>query len=195
MRRAGSIAVFFWFMFSGLSHAEDGRIRAELAETGEPIPPLQRVLGEERFQEALSSGRYHYVGNAKCRLCHRDFFLGRKEDVHEQALRHLVADGHEQEGRCLNCHSTGYGVPSGFVSLNETPRLANVQCEGCHGPGSEHMRRNARGGFLAGTDQPEVLKQMCLACHNERWDRAFDDFQASYDSYKTAVPGEEAKAP
>lgn len=171
--------------------AEDGRISAQLAETTEPLVPLKQVLGEKTFNEAMATGKYSFATNFKCRLCHRDFFVGRKKDAHDHTFAKVVEAGHGEAQQCMGCHTTGFGVPGGFESPVTTPKLANVQCEGCHGPGSEHIRRNARGGFLAGTDRPEVLKQMCLTCHNERWNRAFDNFQQAYDSYKTAKPGDE----
>ena len=170
---------------------EDARVAAQLAEQTQPLVPLRQVLGEEAFNEAMASGKYTYATNFKCRLCHRDFFVGRKQDEHDHAFAKVVQAGHGETAQCLGCHTTGFGIPGGFKSPILTPQLANVQCEGCHGPGSEHIRRNARGGFLAGTDRPEILRQMCLTCHNERWNRAFDDFQQAYDSYKTAKPGDE----
>ncbi len=99
--------------------------------------------------------------------------------------------GHGESEQCLGCHTTGYGIRGGFTSPIFTPRLANVQCEGCHGPGSEHIRRNAKGGFLAGTDRPEILKKMCLSCHSDRWNKSFDNFEEAYNSYKTAKPGDQ----
>ncbi len=170
--------------------AQDMRIEAQLADSSPPLIPLKNVLGEKLFNEAVVSGKYTYAGNFKCRLCHRDFFVGRKHDVHDQAFARVLKSGHGENEQCLGCHTTGYGVKGGFKSLTLTPRLANIQCEGCHGPGSEHIRGNAKGGFLAGTVQPENLRQMCLSCHNARWNRAFDDFEAAYDSYKTAQPGD-----
>lgn len=167
----------------------DPRIEAQLKEQTPPLIPLKQVLGEQSFNEAMASGKYSFATNFKCRLCHRDFFVGRKQDVHDHAFAKVLESGNGESGQCLGCHTTGYGVQGGFKSPILTPQLANVQCEGCHGPGSEHIRRNAPGGFLAGTDQPEILKQMCLTCHNERWNRAFDDFEAAYKSYKTAKPG------
>ena len=168
--------------------ADDARIDAELQDTSKLVIPLEQALGKATLDEAMATGKYVYIGNLKCRLCHRDFFLGRKGDVHDHAFEKIAKSSHKNNERCLGCHTTGYGVKSGFKSMTKTPRLANVQCEGCHGPGSDHMRKNAMGGFLAGTDQPEILKKMCHACHNERWNKSFSDFDTAYDGYKTAKP-------
>jgi hypothetical protein len=177
--------------FGQAAYAQDARIEEQIRSPNPPVIPLKNAIGEQAFNEAVSSGKYTFATNFKCRLCHRDFFLGRKQDVHDHAFAKVLHAGHGQNEQCLGCHTTGYGVKGGFKSPILTPSLANVQCEGCHGPGSEHIRRNARGGFLAGTDQPEILKKMCLSCHNQRWGRAFDDFEAAYNSYKTAKPGDE----
>ena len=170
--------------------AQDPRIDAQLKETTPPMIPLKNVLGEKAFNEAMASGKYSFATNFKCRLCHRDFFIGRKQDVHDRAFAMVLESGHGETGSCLGCHTTGYGLKGGFKSPILTPRLANVQCEGCHGPGSEHIRRNGKGGFLAGTVDPENLKKMCLTCHSGRWTNSFDDFEAAYNSYKTAKPGD-----
>ena len=183
--------LIFMLCLCRVGAAQDERIEAQLVVPSPPLVPLKNSIGEAAFNEAMASGKYSFAGNFKCRLCHRDFFVGRKQDVHDQAFAAVVDGGHGETEQCLGCHTTGYGVKGGFKSPAQTPRLANVQCEGCHGPGSEHIRRNARGGFLAGTDRPEVLKKMCLSCHNDRWSRSFDDFEAAYNSYKTAKPGDE----
>jgi len=170
--------------------AEELRYEQEQADDTPPVVPLREAAGDAVFKRAMDSKNYAYSGNFKCRLCHRDFFVGRKHDVHDYAFKPLVDTKQTDNQRCLGCHTTGFGVDTGFVSLKRTPRLANVQCEGCHGPGSEHIRRNEAGGLLAGTDQPKILKRMCLSCHNERWNRSFTDFDAAYDGYKSAKPGE-----
>lgn len=154
--------------------------------------PLKNALGEEAYNEAMSSGEYKYVGNDKCRLCHRDFFVGRKQDHHDHAMDYIKESAYADNPKCLACHATGYGVKTGFVSIAQTPRLANVQCEGCHGPGSVHLKtasmKKTGGGFLAGTDSPERLKKMCKSCHTARWDRSYNDFESAYAKYKKAVP-------
>lgn len=168
--------------------AADPRVAQERADTSEVVQPLREALGAEAYEAAMASGRYTYVGNTKCRMCHKAFVEGRKNDVHDHAYSTLVEARDATSPRCLACHSTGAGVPSGFTSIQETPRLMHVQCEGCHGPASEHMRRFSKGGFLAGPDRPEILKKMCLACHNGRWNRAFTDFDSAFLSYKQAKP-------
>ncbi|MEN8170240.1 MAG: multiheme c-type cytochrome [Pseudomonadota bacterium] len=186
-----SLSLLISLLFIGQAgYALDARIEAQAISPNAPTIPLKSALGEKVFNEAMASGKYSFATNAKCRLCHRDFFLGRKQDVHDHAFSKVLKAGHGETSQCFGCHTTGYGVKGGFKSAILTPRLANVQCEGCHGPGSEHIRRNAKGGFLAGTDRPEILKKMCLTCHNQRWGNAFDDFEAAYDSYKTAKPGD-----
>lgn len=174
--------------------ADESRIADEMKDSRPPLIPLKEAIGEKALNDALASGLYTYTGNAKCRLCHRDFFLGRKHDAHDHAFEKLIGTEYESNSRCLACHTTGYGVKGGFSSIKETPGLMNVQCEGCHGPGSEHIRHNAKGGFLAGPDRPEILKKMCLSCHNGRWDRSFSNFLNSFSSYKNATPTESTSA-
>jgi hypothetical protein len=183
-----TLLVILLFSACALAVADDDRIQKELAETGPVVPHLRKVLGDKAYDEAMASGQYRYIGELKCRLCHRDFFIGRKQDVHDYAFRNLITARYSDNPRCLVCHTTGYGTPEGFSTMEKTSRMANIQCEGCHGPGSKHMQKNAAGGFLAGKDNPEVLKKMCLSCHNQRWGRSFTDINAAYDFYKQAKP-------
>jgi hypothetical protein len=170
---------------------DDQRIADELKSPPVEIP-LKSVLGEAAYNDAIGSNEYRYVGNDKCRLCHRDFFVGRKQDHHDHAMDYIKESEYSNNPKCLVCHATGYGVKTGFVSMAQTPRLANVQCEGCHGPGSNHLKIAAiekkGGGFLSGTDRPDRLKKMCKSCHTARWDRSYTDFESAYNKYKKAVP-------
>lgn len=172
-----------------------------LEERASPMPeiPLKKAMGAKAYNSAIDSRDYSYVGNSKCRLCHRNFFLGRKKDPHDHAMEALVASGDEKNSHCLRCHSTGHGTPTGFVDMEKTPRLANVQCEGCHGPGNVHValakdktknevKRFTGGGFLAGEGTTDVLKKICASCHTERWNRSYHDFDKAYNSYKKADP-------
>lgn len=193
---------FFWLMvgmfsFTTLYASENTRIEEENAS---PMPeiPLKQAIGEAAYNDAMKSGMYRYVGNTKCRLCHRNFFIGRKQDPHDYAMEAIVKSGNEANARCLRCHTTGHGVDSGFVSMESTPRLANVQCEGCHGPGNVHIKmikeKRHGGGFLAGSDRPERLVKMCTGCHTERWNRSYHDLPAAYNKYRNADPNSAKKS-
>lgn len=165
--------------------AQDQRIDDELGDSSPIVIPLKEALGEVKFNEAINSGEYKYTGNLKCRLCHRDFFKGRKRDPHVHTFKKSIKKKYYNEARCLACHTTGYGVKTGFTSVKKTPKLVNVQCEGCHGPGSKHIENVHDGGFLAGPDRPDLIKKMCHACHNSRWNKSFTDknFEDVYDAY------------
>lgn len=202
------ILILIVSLLSGNGLAVEKCIQDASTDNSEIIPPLRQALGEEAFNDAINSKKYSYMGNAKCRLCHRDFFIGRKKDVHDHAYENLVASNpeHADNPRCLSCHTTGYGVRTGFRNMKRSAKLANVQCEGCHGPGRVHIQRQVAkmpadgissidknstekaGGFLAGTDKPEILKRMCKSCHTDRWNHNAKDFDKEYNSYKTAKP-------
>ena len=49
------------------------------------------------------------------------------------------------EGRCVSCHVIGFGDQTGFTSVVETPALARVGCESCHGPSAEHVGKKVVG--------------------------------------------------
>lgn len=194
--KKGLFTILLLLFSLSLDAVENQRIIEEL---NSPMPeiPLKRAMGEEAYNAAINSGEYNYVGNSKCRLCHRNFFIGRKKDPHDHAMENLVALGEEKNSHCLICHSTGYRMPTGFVDMEQTPRLANVQCEGCHGPGNMHIalakdksrnevKKFTGGGFIAGEDNPKVLRKMCTSCHTERWNRSYNDFDKAYNSYKKA---------
>jgi len=179
-------ALFLVVYFISISFAQDPRIESELKDNKVITNPLKYALGEAEYDKAMASGEYTYTGNLKCRLCHRDFFMGRKKDAHEHSFKKSVGSKFANEPRCLVCHSTGYGIKTGFTTIRETPKLANVQCEGCHGPGSKHNEMNSKGGFLAGTDKPERIMKMCKACHSGRWNHKPNNIEAAYEDYKKA---------
>lgn len=196
IRILGIVVIGVWGMMPSL-YASDERVAAELAAPS-PVNPLKSALGEQAYNDAMASGNYQYVGNTKCRLCHREFFLGRKTDHHDFSMESLAKGSYQENPACLACHATGFGVPTGFLSIKDTPRLANIQCEGCHGPGNIHIdqakeqmrskKKEPVHGFLAGKDNPARIKKMCIACHTERWNRSFEDLESAYNKYRKAVP-------
>ena len=107
-----------------------------------------------------------YVGAKACESCHEDQYANfqrHSSKSHswkslEKMLPKLTA---AEQRECFACHTTGYGKPGGFVSLEQTPDKANLSCETCHGPGSLHYET---GEITAIRRKPDV--KGCVTCHN-----------------------------
>lgn len=118
-------------------------------------------------------GANTYVGSSACRECHpeeyENFMTYAKKSISFQSIerqrKHLTADEIRQ---CYPCHTTGYGRPGGFISIEETPHLMNAGCEVCHGPGAEHVR-TADAATIIG----RMSKKDCEICHISERVKAF----------------------
>jgi hypothetical protein len=96
-----------------------------------------------------------YVGAKKCRACHLKQYTtwsatkmaaafellkpGARAEAKRKAKQDPNKD-HTHDATCLPCHTTGYGKPGGFRSIEETADLAGVQCEACHGAHSNVLK-------------------------------------------------------
>lgn len=78
-----------------------------------------------------------YTGVKRCASCHFEQFMAWRTTQHSKAFE-LLPPQYQKDEKCLKCHTTGYGEPSGFKDFATTPALAGVTCESCHGPGSKH---------------------------------------------------------
>ena len=108
--------------------------------------------------------------------------------MHAHAWKTLVDVGKQADYKCVGCHVTGYGEIGGS-SLGFTKKLENVQCETCHGPGSEHVAAK-------GLEEPPAIQRhtpspICTNCHNEHHSDTFN-----YNAYLRDIlgPGHGAKA-
>jgi hypothetical protein len=119
------------------------------AADASPLPPFTEV----------SRATARYLGNAACKSCHPSEYESYQATKHAKALETLVAVRAEYDPRCLGCHTTGFGHPSGFTSIKNTLNLADVGCESCHGPGSDHQAKQPYGQL------PES-GAACVACHS-----------------------------
>jgi hypothetical protein len=110
-----------------------------------------------------------YIGVAACKPCHQGAAKGTIYEVwlatpHAKAFEVLGAEN-QKNVVCLGCHSTGHGKT---IALGKTAAdLQGVQCEACHGPGSEYkaiavMKVKAEAikkGLVVPTEKT------CLGCH------------------------------
>lgn len=115
---------------------------------------------------AVSAEPKLYVGAEACESCHSDQYESYLKNSSKarswksiEKMRPKLTAAEQRE--CYVCHTTGYGKPGGFVSINETPKLASVGCESCHGPGSVH----AESGDVADIRRTPEIKD-CVVCHN-----------------------------
>jgi hypothetical protein len=146
---------------------------------------------------AIATGAYageaKYIGAKKCKACHMKQFKSWKKTTMAISFENLKPGMKAEEKKkagidpdkdythdegCLKCHTTGYGKPGGFTSIEDTPKLAGVQCEGCHGPGSEYskvMKKNKKAWKETGYTSEELKavgliipsedEKGCMACH------------------------------
>lgn len=132
----------------------------------------ENVLAKMAEQTPTSNGD-SYVGTAQCSACHPSAAKAWQASKHAHAWQTLV-DAQADPKRygwpvtkypdCVSCHVVGYGEQSGFRTFEETPNLADVGCEQCHGPGSGHLLSGGKKkmGIAGG-----VLKsELCAKCHD-----------------------------
>jgi hypothetical protein len=124
-----------------------------------------------------------YVGANKCRMCHIKQYKAWSETPHARALAGLqkpdsakaatmaaalkvdVKGSPASTDQCVRCHVTGFQLATGYPQADSTKaaNLANVTCEGCHGPGSLHVA-------AAMADKKKFINRgvtanLCMQCH------------------------------
>jgi hypothetical protein len=164
----------------------DAAAKAESDARSKSSTALERWLESSRMRAMVkpqsndlsrigSSGSY--VTSAACSQCHIDQYLAWSKSAHAHATNPLPARPFEFEMRCLDCHATG--ARQGSVTEKPEPALfQNVQCEQCHGPGSSHAAKPAKGyGRVAD------IKTSCARCHTPETSPSFD-FQNAWAMIK-----------
>ncbi len=128
-----------------------------------------------------------YIGVKKCKACHMKQYKAWKKTKMFKSFDNLKPGvkaaektkagldpnkDYTSDPECLKCHTTGYGKPGGFKSIAETPKLAGVQCEACHGPGSKFskiMKKNKKFKLAevkaVGWILPSEDEKGCMTCH------------------------------
>lgn len=131
---------------------------------------LSRVTSENLLDKIPRASGGAYAGTATCGSCHAKALKIWSQTAHSHALKTLESDGHGRDPDCVKCHVVGLEFKGGFVSRQQTPALANVGCEACHGPGRAHSQNPTIA-------LPEVDAKTCMRCHNLNHDPGFE-FQA-----------------
>jgi hypothetical protein len=110
----------------------------------------------------------NYAGIKTCASCHTGIVRTEEYTAHASAFSNaeFAAAKGQTNGSCLTCHTVGYGLPTGFVSLAKTPGLAGVQCENCHGPAAYHAGNPDDPTLIP---QVEPASTLCGGCHANRY--------------------------
>jgi len=142
------------------------------------------LAGEEADKEAKKEMKkeasHEYVGAKKCKICHKAQFEAWSKTGHAEAFSKLSAE-EQKKPECVKCHITGK-MADGTV-------IENVECEACHGPGSDYKspkimsKKNWEAdpeGQLklaqeAGLNMPPTEKD-CTRCHTKEGNPNFKPF-------------------
>lgn len=132
-----------------------------------------------------TSGRF--VGTEACKSCHEESYRIWKKTPHSRAFASLktAVPPRNFDPECISCHVVGwhptkfFPYESGYLSEKQTPKLLNVGCEDCHGPGELHTNAETNGTAeekkkylkTVAISKEEAAdsnskKQNCYSCHD-----------------------------
>ncbi|HYK89370.1 MAG TPA: multiheme c-type cytochrome [Acidobacteriota bacterium] len=99
-----------------------------------------------------------YIGADKCKLCHKIQYDSWSKTKHAKAFNSLKPE-EKAKKECTECHTTAGKT-----------ELAGIQCEACHGPGSDYkaigVMKDKAKSIAAGLKVP--TEKDCVACHNKK---------------------------
>jgi hypothetical protein len=116
-----------------------------------------------------------FLGQNNCKACHTEIYQHWRQTQHSRTFVVLRAKSMQFEPECLACHTTGYRHHNGYDEQTRTS-LSNVQCEACHGYGTEH----ARDGKML-----EEARDSCTLCHDNQKRPCFDHNEDPEFEYAT----------
>lgn len=143
-----------------------------------------RADGKQMLEEWLAQSRTRvkpaksdqsqspeYISSGACAECHMAQYVQWSASRHRYASDPLPPKVYEFEASCLTCHASSKGAGS-------LPRFQGVQCEACHGPGSEHAAKPAKGYGHVGD-----MTALCSKCHTAKTTPNFD-VKAAWEKIK-----------
>ncbi|MCL5098759.1 MAG: hypothetical protein M1608_14755 [Candidatus Omnitrophica bacterium] len=114
-----------------------------------------------------------YAGTEKCLPCHESAAKAWHRSGHARAFTTLTDRNADADPKCIGCHTVGFGRPSGYRREFAAAKLVDVGCEGCHGPGSLHLRQREGDPSIIFTFRPLDAGD-CIKCHYGEFSRPFD---------------------
>ncbi len=155
----------------------------------------------------MAASDAQYIGVAQCVICHRTDAQGKqeaiwRESLHARAFQTLkteesvkiaqemgIEKAPHEAAECLVCHATGWDLPAERMG-NRFNIEDGVQCETCHGAGSEYRAIHARDPE-AGKERGLIVARgdadACIVCHNEN-SPTYKGFDFERDMARIAHP-------
>ena len=144
---------------------EKDEVSKAVGEADEKVKQIQAESRDKKqtdFENKLSGERF--LGAENCKRCHEAQYQQWSNSPHAHAFATLEKDSKHTDQNCVKCHVTGFSEPSGFTAATGTPDMKNVQCEVCHGKGTEHNRAAPQA----------VTEAMCRNCHQGEYEKGFN---------------------
>lgn len=174
------------------------------------------AMFDDSLHVVLTKGATYLGYRDGCKSCHfkewkswkktkmAKAFETLKPGVSAEAKKELNLDpgkDYTEDPNCLICHTTGFGLPGGYViprGAKYKVREASKQteggtCEVCHGPGSKYGPIHKDVDDKARKYKPEefyaageyrVDERVCRRCHNRRNPGAPADFKFDFEEQK-----------
>jgi 2',3'-cyclic-nucleotide 2'-phosphodiesterase (5'-nucleotidase family) len=119
---------------------------------------LERVA----LRKAREKGQSPFVSEEVCKNCHTAEHDKWRTTLHSKAFSKLEKVGKSFDPACIKCHTVGFEKEGGFIDVDATPQLMNVQCENCHGAGRAHSESK---GIKPTANKGWQPPQVCGQCH------------------------------
>ena len=128
-----------------------------------------------------------YRGADICAGCHGqddvlggDQFTSWSQTEHAHAVDTLERIGQDENPYCLQCHTVGarglfadVALDNGGYDETAVERLTGVQCENCHGPGSEHPTPDFASTEIS------MEAAVCGTCHTDEHHPTYEEWRES----------------
>lgn len=160
--------------------------------------------------------KHSYIGVKACGMCHKTEKQGEQlktweGSAHANAYEALKSEqavaiakekglekpAHEAS-ECLKCHVTEYGADAAQLDAKFVANMG-VQCESCHGPGSDYKKMSImkdreasiQNGMRDISAEDGSAEKLCVTCHNEESPtfKGFK-FEEMWKKIAHSVPGE-----
>lgn len=156
-----------------------------------------------------NAATFKYVGVSKCQTCHKSEAQGKQFDIwqaskHSQAWKNLQTDAADKIAKdkgfttkaaetpqCVKCHVLGMDIVPDALA-DSFSKEDGVQCETCHGPGSEYkamsIMKDKQKAIENGMNPITDINALCVSCHNPESPTFqgfnFDEMWAKIKHYK-----------